>query len=184
MVDIYSATRCKHLAASRSTSARSALICLRCRLINLVARRAPAPSSSPTRTCVLPPLLTGGGQERRRRAGTENVAAIAGFGVAARLADHHLSDMPRMSALRSQLEAQILAVSPEAVIFGSAVDRLPNTTLFAAPGVSAATAVIGFDLEGIAVSAGFRMFLRQDRREPCAGGDGRAGDGLAVRVEL
>jgi hypothetical protein len=59
-----------------------------------------------------------------------------------------------MSALRSQLEAQVLAVSPEAVIFGSAVDRLPNTTLFAAPGVSAATAVIGFDLEGIAVSAG------------------------------
>ena len=50
--------------------------------------------------------------------------------------------------------AQVLVVSPEAVIFGSAADRLPNTTLFAAPGVSAATAVIGFDLEGIAVSAG------------------------------
>jgi len=102
----------------------------------------------------LSPLLTGGGQERRRRAGTENVAAIAGFGVAARLANHHLTDMPRVSALRSRLEAEILAVSPEAVIFGSGVDRLPNTTLFAAPDLSAATAVIGFDLEGIAVSAG------------------------------
>ena len=62
--------------------------------------------------------------------------------------------MPRVSALRSRLEAEILAVSPEAVIFGSGVDRLPNTTLFAVPDFSAATVVIGFDLEGIAVSAG------------------------------
>lgn len=102
----------------------------------------------------LPPLLTGGGQERRRRAGTENVAAIAGFGVAAKLADHHLGDMHRVSALRSELEAEILGVSPEAVIFGSEVQRVPNTTLFAVPHFSAATAMIGFDLEGIAVSAG------------------------------
>src|SRR6187401_1724164 len=53
------------------------------------------------------PLIKGGGQERRRRAGTENVAGIVGFGVAARLANHHLTDMPRVSALRSRLEAEI-----------------------------------------------------------------------------
>lgn len=100
------------------------------------------------------PLLTGGGQERRRRAGTENVIAIVGFGVAARHATHHLSDMGRIAALRAELERQILAVSPEAKLIGGDVDRLANTALFAVPGLSAETAVIAFDLEGIAVSAG------------------------------
>jgi cysteine desulfurase len=100
------------------------------------------------------PLLTGGGQERRRRAGTENVAAIAGFGVAARLAGHHLSDIGRVSALRSRLETEVLAVSPEARIIGAEAERLPNTALFALPGFAAETVVIAFDLEGIAVSAG------------------------------
>lgn len=100
------------------------------------------------------PLLTGGGQERRRRAGTENVAAIAGFGVAARLASHHLREADRIAGLRDELERGILAVSPEARILGAGAERLPNTTLFAASGVLAETAVIGFDLEGVAVSAG------------------------------
>ncbi len=68
----------------------------------------------------LEPLLRGGGQELGHRAGTENVAGIAGFGAA----------------------------------IGAAEPRLPNTTLFVAPGVKAETAVIGFDLEGIAVSSG------------------------------
>ena len=100
------------------------------------------------------PLLTGGGQERRRRSGTENVAAIAGFGVAARLARHHLSEASRLAELRDRLDRDLLAVSPQARIFGTAAERLPNTTLFAVPGISAETAVIGFDLEGVAVSAG------------------------------
>ncbi|MGH6923560.1 MAG: cysteine desulfurase family protein [Propylenella sp.] len=100
------------------------------------------------------PLLTGGGQERRRRAGTENVAAIAGFGVAATLSRHHLSYAGRIAALRANLERELVAVSPEARIFGDGTERLPNTTLFAAPGLPAETAVIAFDLEGIAVSAG------------------------------
>jgi cysteine desulfurase len=99
-------------------------------------------------------LLTGGGQERRRRAGTENVTAIVGFGVAARCAAHHLSDMGRIAALRAELERQVLAISPVARIVGGEAQRLANTTLFAVPGVSAETAVIAFDLEGIAVSAG------------------------------
>jgi cysteine desulfurase len=100
------------------------------------------------------PLLLGGGQERRRRAGTENVAAIAGFGVAARLANHHLWDAPRIAALRETLERRLLEVSPETQVIGAGAERLPNTTLFAVPGVSADVAVMGFDLEGVAVSAG------------------------------
>jgi cysteine desulfurase len=100
------------------------------------------------------PLLTGGGQERRRRSGTENVAAIAGFGVAARLADHHLRGAGRIASLRNELERNLMAVSPEAKIFGTGVERIPNTTFFAVPGVPAETAVIALDLAGIAVSAG------------------------------
>jgi len=100
------------------------------------------------------PLLTGGGQENYRRAGTESVAAIAGFGVAARAARHHLEDAGRLGDLRRQLETGIKRVAPEAVIFGAAAERLANTVLFAVPGVTAQTAVIAFDLEGIAVSSG------------------------------
>ena len=100
------------------------------------------------------PLLTGGGQENYRRAGTENVAAIAGFGVAAKAARHHLEEAGRIGDLRRQLEAGIKRAAPEAVIFGAAAERLANTVLFAVPGVNAETAVIAFDLEGIAVSSG------------------------------
>jgi cysteine desulfurase len=100
------------------------------------------------------PLLTGGGQERRCRAGTENVAGIAGFGVAARLAASHLGEAGRLAELRARLEQELLAVSPAARIAGATAERLPNTTLFAEPAISAETAVIAFDLEGIAVSAG------------------------------
>jgi cysteine desulfurase len=100
------------------------------------------------------PLLTGGGQERRRRSGTENVAAIAGFGVAASLSDHHLREADRIAALRDDLERGVLAISPGAKLAGAGVARIPNTMLFALPGLPAETAVIAFDLEGIAVSAG------------------------------
>lgn len=100
------------------------------------------------------PLLTGGGQERKRRAGTENVTAIVGFGIAASLVAHHLTDAGRLSGLRARLERGIRTISPEARIVSAEVDRIPNTTLFVAPGVAAETAVIALDLEGIAVSAG------------------------------
>lgn len=100
------------------------------------------------------PLLKGGGQERRLRAGTENVAAIAGFGVAALLTAHHLLRADEVAGLRRRLEAKVLAVSPEAIIAGSEAERLSNTTMFLVPGLSAETMVVAFDLEGIAVSAG------------------------------
>jgi cysteine desulfurase len=61
-----------------------------------------------------------------------------------------------MGALRRRLESGLLAIAPRAVIFGDApaAERLPNTTLFALDGLKAETAVIGFDLEGVAVSSG------------------------------
>jgi cysteine desulfurase len=102
----------------------------------------------------LPPLVMGGGQERRRRAGTESVAAIAGFGAAAEAARRELAQMQRVRALRDGLEAAIKANSPTAVVVGAGADRLPNTTSIALPGTSAETLVIAFDLAGIAVSAG------------------------------
>ena len=103
----------------------------------------------------LEPLVKGGGQERGVRAGTENVAAIAGFGAAAAAATVALeSDGRRMAALRARLEVGLKVISPEVIIFGADVARLPNTSLFAAPGMKAETAVIAFDLEGVAVSSG------------------------------
>jgi len=98
------------------------------------------------------PLMRGGGQERGQRAGTESVAAISGFGAAARAAKE--LDAGRMAALRDRLEAGIKAITPQAVFFGAASLRLPNTSLFAVPGMKAETAIIAFDLNGIAVSSG------------------------------
>lgn len=101
------------------------------------------------------PLIKGGGQERSTRAGTENVAGIAGFGAAADAAQQELAgDSARMLALRDRLEAGLRAVSPDAMIFGAGVARLPNTTLFSVEGMKAETAVIAFDLEGVAASSG------------------------------
>jgi cysteine desulfurase len=101
------------------------------------------------------PLIRGGGQERGMRAGTENVGGIAGFGAAAAAAETHRADeADHMLALRAALEAGLKAIAPQAVIFGQAAERLPNTTLFSLDGLKAETAVIAFDLEGVAVSSG------------------------------
>jgi cysteine desulfurase len=100
------------------------------------------------------PLLRGGGQERGHRAGTENVAGIAGFGAAAKAAmDAREKDAIRLEGLRNRLEAG-LRQTPDVIVFSEDALRLPNTTLFTVPGLRAETAVIGFDLAGIAVSSG------------------------------
>lgn len=102
----------------------------------------------------LEPVLRGGGQELNRRAGTENVAGIAGFGAAAKVALQLLpEDMERIASLRDHLENGIRATA-RATVFADGVKRLPNTVLFTAPGLKAETAVIGFDLAGVAVSSG------------------------------
>jgi len=103
----------------------------------------------------LAPLIKGGGQERGARAGTENVAGIAGFGAAAKaVAQLLVEEAPRMASLRERLEAGLRAIAPNVIIFGAEAPRLPNTTLFSIPGMKAETAVIAFDLEGVAVSSG------------------------------
>ena len=100
------------------------------------------------------PLLRGGGQERGHRAGTENLAGIAGFGAAVTAALRAVDrDAIRLEGLRNHLERG-LRQTPEMIVFSDDVTRLPNTTLFTVPGLNAETAVIGFDLAGIAVSSG------------------------------
>jgi cysteine desulfurase len=100
------------------------------------------------------PLVRGGGQELGRRAGTENVAGIAGFGAAVGISMTALiGELARLEGLRDRLE-QGLKQTEESIIFSEDVQRLPNTTLFTVPGLKAETAVIAFDLAGIAVSSG------------------------------
>jgi cysteine desulfurase len=102
----------------------------------------------------LEPLLRGGGQELGRRAGTENVAGIVGFGAAVKAAMGALEkDLKRLESLRNRLEKG-LREAFGIIVFSDDVLRLPNTTLFTAPGLKAETAVIGFDLAGVAVSSG------------------------------
>lgn len=99
-------------------------------------------------------LVKGGGQEKGHRAGTENVPGIAGFGAAAREAADQLGRMEKVCAKRDLLEAHILDLVPDAVIYGRDVPRLPNTVFFGIPGMKAETAQIAFDLDGVALSAG------------------------------
>lgn len=101
----------------------------------------------------LEPLLRGGGQELGRRAGTENVAGISAFGAAATAMVSLPGQPGQIEPLRQRLENGLLQ-TPEMIVFSGDVPRLPNTTLFTVPGLSAETAVIGFDLGGIAVSSG------------------------------
>jgi cysteine desulfurase len=100
------------------------------------------------------PLLLGGGQEKGHRAGTENVAAIAGFGAAAKLAADKLLAAPEIATLRDRFERAVLSAYPDAEIHGLAAPRLCNTSFFSLPTMKAETAQIAFDLAGIAVSAG------------------------------
>lgn len=96
------------------------------------------------------PLIRGGGQESYGRAGTENIAAIHGFGAAAELIAQEAPERVRIAALRDGMEQQLTGV----VILGSNVDRLPNTSCLAVPGLAAETMLISLDLQGFAVSSG------------------------------
>lgn len=101
------------------------------------------------------PPVRGGGQERGLRAGTENVAGIAGFGAAAAaIAARGAEEIAHAAGLRDRLEGSLRTITPEVVFFGESAERLPNTTCFSHPGLRAETAVIAFDLAGAAVSSG------------------------------
>jgi len=101
------------------------------------------------------PIVTGGKHERNRRAGTENVPAIAGLGVAARLAGAKLgAEAARVAALRDRLEDGILRGVPGTTVNGARGSRVPNTSNISFDRVEAESLLIALDLEGIAVSTG------------------------------
>jgi cysteine desulfurase len=101
------------------------------------------------------PTVTGGRHERNRRAGTENVAGIAGLGAAAALAMRKMAaEGVRVAALRDRLETGILGAVPGTLVNGGRESRVPNTTNISFERVEAESLLIALDLEGIAVSTG------------------------------
>lgn len=101
------------------------------------------------------PVLTGGRQERGRRAGTENVPAIVGMGVAAEIAAARLeTESARLAALRDRLEQALCAEVPGTVLNGRGAARIPNTSNVSFEGVEAESLVIALDLEGVEASTG------------------------------
>ena len=131
------------------------------------------------------PDRRGGGQESNRRAGTENVAGIAGFGAAAEAAREGLM----VEGLRDRLERSLLAIAPGARVFGAGAPRLPNTSCISMPGVKAETQVMALDLAGVAVSAGAACSSGKVQPLGGAGGHGRRrcrgrdGDQNKLRLE-
>ncbi|MDT0634364.1 cysteine desulfurase family protein [Spectribacter hydrogenoxidans] len=101
------------------------------------------------------PLLHGGGHEGGLRGGTENTAAIVGFGAAAELAKaERASRHEHTAGLRDRLQAGLAAALPEAVIFAAEAERLPNTLQFAVPGFEGESLLMALDQFGFAVSSG------------------------------
>lgn len=101
----------------------------------------------------LEPLIAGGGHERGLRSGTENVAAIVGFGAACALAVERLEGVSRrLPGLRGRIEAGLAEIG--AVVFGREAPRLPNTVLFSIPGIEGETLVAQLDRAGFAVASG------------------------------
>ena len=114
--------------------------------VGALVRRGNAPLSS---------FITGGGQEHGIRAGTENVAAISGLGIAAQMTAGSLDEnSATLMAYRDALEIGIKALSPATKIFCEDAPRLPNTSNFSLPGVSSDKQIMALDLAGVFVSAG------------------------------
>jgi cysteine desulfurase len=103
---------------------------------------------------VIDPILHGGGQEARKRAGTENMPAIVGFGIAAEMAQAELPHMAALAEVRDGIERRLLEAVPDAWVVGTDRARLPNTICIVLPFASSETLVMALDLEGVEVSAG------------------------------
>lgn len=99
-------------------------------------------------------LLYGSGQERRQRAGTENVAGVVGFGLAAEMAGNSIAEYAGLAAWRNRMEHGMKNIAPDLVIYAENSPRAPNVTAFSIPGVAAQTILMGLDLDGIAISRG------------------------------
>jgi cysteine desulfurase len=128
----------------------------------------------------------GGGQERGRRAGTENVAGVAGFGaaVAAATADPGLNG--RLAVLRDGMEARLAAARPDVQAWGGDAPRLGTTSCLALPGFRGETQVMALDLAGVAVSAGAACSsgkVRPSRVLEAMGADAETA-ACAIRVSL
>jgi cysteine desulfurase len=132
------------------------------------------------------PIIRGGGQERGWRSGTENLPGIVGFGRAAELALRDLGRAVELAALREGIERRVLALAPQAPIYGMGSPRLPNTSCIGMPGVDSETQVMAFDLAGIAVSAGSACSSGKLRRSGVleAMGVQPREAGSAIRVSL
>jgi cysteine desulfurase len=114
----------------------------------------------------LVPHLRGGGQERHRRPGTENIAAIAGLGAAARAIAADPGEGPRVESLRRGLEAAIAGSGLGAIVNAGTAPRVPNTSSLAFPGTTGEALVVALDLAGIAVSAGSACSAGTIRHSP------------------
>ena len=131
------------------------------------------------------PLLYGGGQEKGLRSGTENIAAIVGFGLACELAQRELNDrIATIENLRNRLETGLRRLG--ATIFGGESARLPNTSFFAFPNIEGETLVVAMDKKGFAIASG--SACSSDSTEPshvllAMGVDAEFARG-AVRVSL
>lgn len=106
------------------------------------------------RTRLASASIRGGGQERGQRGGTENIAGIAGMGAAAKAALASHEALHDLSRIRDEFESRLNRIAPDVRIVGEEAPRLPNTSLFAIPGIAAEKALIAFDLAGVAVSSG------------------------------
>jgi cysteine desulfurase len=129
----------------------------------------------------------GGGQEMNRRAGTENVAGIIGFGVAAQLAADDLRAMPTLAALRDRLQKRLIEIAgADAVAIGTDAPRVANTLNIAMRGVGSETQVAAMDLAGVAVSAGSACSSGKVRASHVLRAMGCADDvaGSALRITL
>lgn len=102
----------------------------------------------------LPASIAGGRQERGRRAGTENVPAIIGMGVAARIAERELSREPaRLAGLKHYLWQGIQERIPGAHLNGALERTLPSTLNVSFESVDGEALILGLDLEGVFVSS-------------------------------
>ncbi|MDH5517793.1 MAG: cysteine desulfurase [Gammaproteobacteria bacterium] len=132
------------------------------------------------------PIIVGGGQEKNMRSGTENIAAIVGFGKAAELAKQALqSRVELLSQMQSQLEAGLTQIA-SVKIFAKDEKRLPNTTLFAIDGIEGETLLMQLDKKGFAVSSGSACHSSKVRAShvlQAMGIDDLTGSG-AIRVSL
>lgn len=105
-------------------------------------------------TAPLVAMVEGGGQELGRRSGTENVAAIAGFGEAAFEAFQDIADIEKIRHLKERLESGLRKIGNDIIIVADRVERIANTSCIILLGISGETQVMHFDLAGVCLSSG------------------------------